>query len=356
MSAIEQYLADLDDELRVRRWRRERILAEVRDHLEEGARETREEEQTSQAEAEQRAVAALGSPGQVARGFAAEAENALNRTAVAVSDFSYRVARNRQAVTPAVGMSMGLVVLGILGEDPDSFMYMSLCSFWGMAVAVGFRALVPAPRPGYVRRWRKLDLGARRQIAGALRGGKAPSQPPASDVAVEVKQRVRNVRRYLWLGVLFGVSPLALLIVYAAVADGEPLRWATVLVLGLWVACPAMIWRDWRSARRQVESELAALEVVEEVAGEVLRTGRARLQERYGRPTLGVTRFWFDLVPEDPKACAVSLEVSRRALDMWLVPRPRFRPDTRLDRGGLHVESHGGSDGGRWGGSLRRTE
>jgi adenine-specific DNA-methyltransferase len=43
----------------------------------------------------------------------------------------------------------------------------------------------------------------------------------------------------------------------------------------------------------------------------------------------------------------------------WLhydVPRPRFRPDTRLDRGGLHVESHGGSDGGRWGGSLRRTE
>ena len=39
-----------------------------------------------------------------------------------------------------------------------------------------------------------------------------------------------------------------------------------------------------------------------------------------------------------------------------IVPRPRFRPDTRLDRGGLHVESHGGSDGGRWGGSLRRTE
>ena len=38
------------------------------------------------------------------------------------------------------------------------------------------------------------------------------------------------------------------------------------------------------------------------------------------------------------------------------LPRPRFRPDTRLDRGGLHVESHGGSDGGRWGGSLRRTE
>ena len=43
--------------------------------------------------------------------------------------------------------------------------------------------------------------------------------------------------------------------------------------------------------------------------------------------------------------------------DMHLdLPRPRFRPDTRLDRGGLHVESHGGSDGGRWGGSLRRTE
>ena len=40
----------------------------------------------------------------------------------------------------------------------------------------------------------------------------------------------------------------------------------------------------------------------------------------------------------------------------FALPRPRFRPDTRLDRGGLHVESHGGSDGGRWGGSLRRTE
>ena len=46
----------------------------------------------------------------------------------------------------------------------------------------------------------------------------------------------------------------------------------------------------------------------------------------------------------------------RNVLPEIQVPRPRFRPDTRLDRGGLHVESHGGSDGGRWGGSLRRTE
>jgi len=37
------------------------------------------------------------------------------------------------------------------------------------------------------------------------------------------------------------------------------------------------------------------------------------------------------------------------------VPRTRLRPDTRLDPGGLHVESHGGSDGGRRGRSLQRT-
>ncbi len=37
MSAIEHYLADLDDELRIRLWRRERILAEVHSHLEQTA-------------------------------------------------------------------------------------------------------------------------------------------------------------------------------------------------------------------------------------------------------------------------------------------------------------------------------
>jgi len=36
------------------------------------------------------------------------------------------------------------------------------------------------------------------------------------------------------------------------------------------------------------------------------------------------------------------------------VPRPRFRPDTRLDPGGLHVESQGGPHGGTRGGSLQR--
>src|SRR5450759_4521522 len=35
----------------------------------------------------------------------------------------------------------------------------------------------------------------------------------------------------------------------------------------------------------------------------------------------------------------------------WL-PRTRFRPDTRLDRGGRDVECHGG----RYGGSVRRKE
>ena len=34
----------------------------------------------------------------------------------------------------------------------------------------------------------------------------------------------------------------------------------------------------------------------------------------------------------------------------------RFRPDTRLDRGGHDVESHGGRDGEAFGGSLWRTK
>jgi hypothetical protein len=39
-----------------------------------------------------------------------------------------------------------------------------------------------------------------------------------------------------------------------------------------------------------------------------------------------------------------------------VVPRTRFCPDTRLDRGGRNVGSSGGSDGSSRGAALRRAE
>ena len=169
MTAIEQYLADLDDELRVRLWRRERILTEARGHLEERAAEAKAQERTSQAEAEQRAIAAFGSPGQVAGLFAAEGGGALNRTVVAGgSALSYRVARNRELLTGVAALTVGFFAATVVYGSDFGKLFVGL---WGLSVFIALQVLKPAPRPGYVRRWRKLDLATRRQIARALRGG-----------------------------------------------------------------------------------------------------------------------------------------------------------------------------------------
>ncbi len=64
----------------------------------------------SRTKAERRAITAFGSPQQVAEDFGIEARSVLGRTAAAVSDFSYRVARNPQALTGFAGA----VVIGAL--------------------------------------------------------------------------------------------------------------------------------------------------------------------------------------------------------------------------------------------------
>ncbi len=352
MSAIEQYLTDLDDELRVGLWRRERILAEVRSHLEQTAAETEERDRVSPAEAERCAVAAFGSPEQVAAGFDTKARSALAGSAAALSDLSYRVARNPQALRDFAGA----VVAGALSW---AFFALVIGVGWGAAtgafggsMSTGFkalRALKPAPRPGYVRRWRKLDQSARSQVAAALRSGSAPSEPIAADLAVEVRQRVRGLRNYL--AVFFAVFVAVLLAtayVIDAAARGKPSAAAVAIVLA--VAAVAYACWDWPSARRQVETELAALEAVEEVTGEALREGSARLEERPLGPLdpcadrcepkgRDRTRLRFELAPENPKACAVSLMTSRRALELWLGP-DRFRHKIKRRHGDHLHELH----------------
>ncbi len=317
MSPIEQYLGDLDDELRVRLWCRRRILAEVREHLEQQATEARREQRMSQAQAEQTAIASFGSPRRIAEGFAAEAGGVLNRAVVTVSDLSYRVMQKPLLLLCIAWWPVALVALGSVGVGPDSPLWASVCGLGGYMLFESLLLLQATPRPGYVRRLRKLDPLARRQIVSGLRGGDAPSVPLASDVAAEVRQRVRELRHYRHISLFLLFLLLASVVVLSAVRNGEPylpLSLAVVLAT-LLVGGVVMSRCDVRSARGHVASELEALAVVEEVAGEALRDGSARLQEQRDRKELR-----FELVPENPEACPLAVEVHGRALYLWAGP------------------------------------
>lgn len=318
MSAVDRYLVDLDDELHVRLWRRERIVAEARAHLEQRAEEAQQQEHVGRAEAEQRAVAAFGSAEQVAAGFAAEAGGALNTAAVAVSDLSYRVARKPTTLLAIAWWPLGLVALGIVGVT-SGLAWMWVCSMGGFLFGLGFVELRPAPRKGYLRRWRKVDRAARRQIISLLAGGKTPSDARAGRVALEVCQRARYLRRYvLWISVPF-IFVLVGLTIVSKMVIGEPhlVDGLAIVLAGVAAAALAagIIVASWdsRRARRQVASELAALEVIEEVAGEALEDGAARLHEH-----IDGKRFSVELVPENPSACNISLEVRPSAIWLWL--------------------------------------
>jgi hypothetical protein len=84
---IQAYLEALDDLLCVRLARRERILTEAHAHLREEAAAQRRSG-TSQDEAKRRAIAAFGTPEDVAASHA-EGDRALGRLVMLVSDLFY---------------------------------------------------------------------------------------------------------------------------------------------------------------------------------------------------------------------------------------------------------------------------
>lgn len=341
MSAIDEYLAELDDELHVRLWRRERILAEARAHLRQSTWATQARDGVTPAEAQRRAIAAFGAPEQVAAGFAAEAGGRLNGAAVAVSDLSYRIARKPVALAAIAWWPVNLVALAALGIT-SGFLYMSVCSFGGWLLFTALAEVKPAPREGYLRRWRKLESAARRQIIAALSRENASLQATAgANVAIEVGQRVRRLRRYsLVLGLFFLVLLYTGIVVYAAAAGRlAPVGTESGLAAAALLACTMVNWWDLRSARRQATAELAAFDVVDEVAREALEHGSAHIQER-----IDGLRFCFELAPENPDACPVALEVRRSEIWLWLGPydlllRLKRRDADHLDKLALYLDA-----------------
>lgn len=321
--AIEQYLADLDDSLRVTLRRRERILSEARHHLEEAV-ETHQRQGASREEAERHALAAFGPPEDVAASHSTARAGALARSVGGLADCCYRVgeylreAKNREAFVGTVAFAMltggSGIVAGLIRDREPLVVAAVSAVVWSMLFAVvrtwiGLRSL---PRPGYVRRWLKLDRAAHERILRALHEKAPLGDSREAAFAAELRRRARGLRLPRWL-----VAPPAMLLTAASVlglAHGglaygglgpgyvlAPLLFSAVLMW--WLIT------DSRRALRRAEAELLALDILHENTAQALQEGRARLEESVVPTSPGALRF--SVVPMSARTPLVSVGVTR---------------------------------------------
>lgn len=245
---IERYLDDLDDALWVGLARRDRILGEVRGHLEEAAGALQAVGEGRE-DAERRAVAEFGSPESIAARFGSQGATAPARAAVAVSNFLFvarsyfSVRSNRRwagqqfAIWAPVYGCMGLIWVRVLAYPGGALAVWDLAArtllcgvIAGACVvfALVWKGLMSMPPPGYGRRWLKLEPAARERVLWAARAGEGLSDPREARFAAELTSRVRSFRQPDWLFVLV------------------PGAWASQAVAGLaagfaWLVVPAIL-------------------------------------------------------------------------------------------------------------------
>ena len=296
---IGEYLDELDDALKVGLNRRQRILTEAHTHLEEAAG-AHQAHGASRQEAERLALSAFGSPYEVARG--SDAATTLGRTVEVVADLCYRAGvRSRGVALFLLAMlAVTVVVFAAVGGSWLEGLLFSVLLLLMNLVKFGPEAL-SMPRPGYARRWLKLDRPARTLVLRSLCERRALSDPEGVEFAGEVAQRVR------WLAAARWVLTLATAY-FASVAVFFMLRGSAGLAALLGFAgVLCVVFAKRRSPRQRAEDELRVLDVVDQVVREA--GAHARLQEgddidgTYPESN-GDVHFW--LVPTDDDAVAVA--------------------------------------------------
>ncbi len=304
---IGEYLDELDDALNVGLARRERILTEAHAHLEEAA-SAHEDAGASRAQAERLALSAFGSPHEVAR--ASDAASRLRRAVEVLADLCYRVGvRNRRE---ALGSLAVVTVTGVVcAVDAGWWLAWPLASM-GLVllhlVMAGPKAL-SAPRPGYARRWLKLERSARTRVLGALNEGRRVTESEDVEFAAEVAHRLRWLTAARWVWALSASHAEGVAVFY--MIRGSAGAAAFFGFLGVLFLVAAMR----SSPRQRAEDELRLLDVVDQVVREA--GARARLEEGRGRDGTypdpdGAVTFW--LVPVAEDATAVELAADGKVI------------------------------------------
>jgi hypothetical protein len=331
---IEQYLGDLDDSLRVTLRRRQRILSEARSHLEEAA-EAQQRRGESRAEAERLVTAAFGPPEEVAASYGTDGTSPIGRTAVGLADCCYRAAEylkkpeNREAIHGEIVLlaavpCAGALIISLLDSSPlwalRVYLVPALVVVLFFVAAQTWTGLRSLPRPGYARRWLKLDRAAQRRIMCALREGATLADPREADFVAELRGRARGLRLPRFLFAPFAVLCTVMFVVSLALgdldADAAGMLFLTLLLWWLLVT-------DTRRARQRAEQELLALDVLHDVAAEALETGGARLEECISPPRQihpSPADLQFRLVPVGAAVPPVGVGAKRGMIQLWQEP------------------------------------
>ena len=311
---IRQYRADLEDALRVRLARRERILAEACAHLEEEA-SAAVAGGMDRGAAERYAVRVFGAPEEVAASHGTDGATTFGRVVVALADILYRLLhagnwrpRLLTRVAGAAGLATVAIPLVASGRLPA----------WPLLLfTVGIMDLVPEiqrtcalPRPGYARRWMKLDRAVRARILDQITDGEA-LLAGSEDFTAEFAMRVRR------LGMTWPM--VALLAACATVACA----WSglTAVAFAGWATAAAVAGlKSRRSARQQAEGELAALDILDQVIREA--KARVTLGERF------CGGFYVEMRPIDRRANPLTLAADDKTIWVWAngEPHPFYGP------------------------------
>ena len=325
---IREYVHELNDSLRVRLSRRGRILAETRGHLEQAV-EAELARGVSRAEAERRAIAAFGPPQEVAASFGVEGATVIGRAAVAVADVFYRkYGRDWRLFIRALSVFVALsAVLAIslvaLGLGRNLLVVLVVCAYGGYQY---LRRVVALPRPGYTRRFLKLDANVRERLLGALREGKPVPDAQAADYAAEVASRARGLGPSLLVHTILFAYFVGEAVALEQQGLGSQIAWGALALVVL-LHFPIVRSRGARSAR----AELTLLQLLDEVMQEP--HDPARLIERpkhIGSPDFENVLV-FTVEPASGEARSVKLAANYEEIRMWANgQRIRFRGPNRM--------------------------
>jgi hypothetical protein len=203
------------------------------------------------------------------------------------------------------------------------------CGLLGVTVA-HHKCVLALPRPGYARRWLRLDRAARARVLRAADQREVLEDPREGDFAAEFSTRVRRLGRPRWYWAPVAAVSAAFAIAYAGLWDSN----AAAAVLCAAVACLQVVLGlgSERRAHQLAVAELKALDVVEQAVREAgVRTAYEQCAEEDFS-----ARLCFDLRPANLDAGPFILTVDREKLSVCANgDRHAFRGANRLT--GLRV-------------------
>ena len=330
-TTIRQYVRDLEDALKVRLARQERIVCETREHLQDAV-DAEVAHGTARDEAERRATAAFGPSRELAASFGSEGTTAIGRGFVAFADVLHRKLDGdryllvRAAAGFAATCAAGAVIFAV-GGMPLQYGLLVVAFLICVEGYADLRRIAALPRRGYTRRFLKLDAGVRERLLRALREGEPVSDPSAADYAAEVAVRARRLGPSLAVHGAWA----AYVAVFVAVGDLEP---GTQIVWGVVVLVIAAHFAMTRHRGPRIAlAELELLQLVDDVVDMREDGIEAGLEERHklNRRSGFDNVFALALKPSKGERRTTELAANDREIKMWIDGQQlRFRGPDRL--------------------------